>query len=162
MWFKDEMNGSHTYAADSDDLANWQVVGPVITDCAHEGPNVVFWQGWYWMIVDTWHGQGVYRSEDAETWTRQDDILAEPGTRADDGRIGQHADVLVQGDRAFIFYFTHPQSGESVPEPAPNVWPYAWRRTSLQVAELSYVDGRIACDRDKPFDFGLEDGQLGN
>ena len=109
MWYKDEANGSHTYAADSGDLYHWQVCGPVITDCAHEGPNVFHWQGRYWMITDTWKGLGVYRSSNAEHWVRQADILNTPGRRADDQTMGLHADVLVQDDRAYIFYFTHPE-----------------------------------------------------
>ena len=47
MWYKDEVKGSHTWAADSDDLYHWTVEGPVIADCAHEGPNVFFWRGFY-------------------------------------------------------------------------------------------------------------------
>jgi len=61
MWYKDEADGSHTWAADSNDLLLWNVAGPVITDCAHEGPNVFHWQGMYWMLTDRWRGQGVYR-----------------------------------------------------------------------------------------------------
>ncbi|WP_231503188.1 hypothetical protein [Caldicellulosiruptor bescii] len=30
-------------------------------------------------------------------------------------------------------------------------------RTSLQVAKLEYVDGKVVCDRDKEFDFCLPD-----
>lgn len=40
MWFKDEADDGHTWAADSDDLYTWQVIGPVLTHRAHEGPNV--------------------------------------------------------------------------------------------------------------------------
>ncbi|MEI7844849.1 MAG: glycosyl hydrolase, partial [Chloroflexota bacterium] len=31
MWYKDEINGSHTYAANSDDLNSWRLSGEVIT-----------------------------------------------------------------------------------------------------------------------------------
>ena len=75
MWYKDEAKQSHTYAADSDDLHQWRVVGPVITDCAHEGPNVFAWQGAYWMVTDHWRGLGVYRSGDCVHWARQADLL---------------------------------------------------------------------------------------
>jgi hypothetical protein len=64
MWYKDEAAGSHTFAADSTDLSRWKVHGPVITDCPHEGPNVFFWKGVYWMITDPWQGLGVYRSDE--------------------------------------------------------------------------------------------------
>ena len=38
-------------------------------------------------------------------------ILDTPGTRPDDATIGLHADVVVQDDTAYIFYFTHPDRG---------------------------------------------------
>ncbi len=58
MWYKDEANGSHIYAADSEDLYRWSVVGPVVTDKAQEGAAVFWWQGSYWMLVDRWQGMG--------------------------------------------------------------------------------------------------------
>ena len=156
MWYKDEVNHGHTYAAESDDLYSWQVVGPVITEMAHEGPNVFVWHGAYWMIVDYWHGQAVYRSSDALSWTRQADILGSPGMRADDGAIGRHADVLVQGDEAYIFYFTHPGEKLGKHYARAEVWPFEEKRTSLQVARLVYVDGVLICNRDEPFELKLE------
>jgi hypothetical protein len=159
LWYKDELNGSHTYAADSDDLHRWQVAGPVITDCPHEGPNVFCWRGAYWMVTDPWDGLGVYRSSDCESWTRQSNILATPGRRPDDGHLGHHADVLVQGEDAYIFYFVHPQAGEEIAATIPGVEPYARRRTSLQVARLATDGDRLICDRDKPFDFELRPGE---
>lgn len=155
MWYKDEVNSSHTYAADSDDLCTWKIVGPVITDCPHEGPNVFFWQGSYWMVTDPWKGLGVYRSADAEHWERQANILNQAGHRPDDGTQGQHADVLVQGERAFIFYFTHPDRDSKKSYGFDEVAPYSDKRTSLQVAELELQSGVLVCDRDKPFDFTL-------
>lgn len=151
MWYKDEANGSHTYAADSDDLYDWRVVGPVITTHAHEGPNVFFYEGSYWMIIDEWTGQGVYRSDDLEHWERNGQILGEPGTREDDGGFGYHADVVVQGDLALVFYFTHPGRGPEVP-----VNSYPSRRSSLQVAKLEVVDGKLVCDRHADFDWELK------
>lgn len=155
MWYKDEANRSHTYAADSPDLDHWQVVGPIITDCAHEGPNVFAWQGDYWLITDHWQGIGVYRSADCEQWTRQADILVTPGQRADDGVLGHHADVLVQGEQAYIFYFTHPGEVDKDKEASPGVMPYSYRRTALQVAQLQVQAGQLTCDRDAVFDFNL-------
>lgn len=155
MWYKDEVNHSHTYAADSDDLYHWTVRDPVITDCAHEGPNVFYWQQSYWLIVDFWHGLGVYRSDDAEHWERQANILDVPGQRADDHAIGGHADIEVQGERAFIFYFTHPDWDRTRQYGVDEVQPYAVRRTSVQVAELELRGGTLVCDRDKPFAFTL-------
>lgn len=157
MWYKDEANRSHTYLAESADLYRWDVRGPVITDCPHEGPNVFAWKGDYWLITDTWKGQGVYRSADLDHWTRQADILGQPGTRRDDGGNGLHADVLVQGERAFIFYFTHPdRSSPAEPEEPHPLW---FKRTSIQVAELGFEDGMLVCDRDRPFEMGLQPGE---
>ena len=156
MWYKDEVNQSHTYAADSTDLYDWKVAGPVITDCPHEGSNVFQWHDTYWMITDIWQGQAVYRSDDLETWTRQSsNILDQPGQRPDDGWYGLHADVLVNGERAFIFYFTHPDRKPDERFGFNEVHPYYDKRTSLQVAELEMVDGVLWCDRDKDFDFRL-------
>lgn len=108
MWYKDEANHSHTYAAESDDLYHWKVVGPVITGFPHEGANVFHWKNYYWLILDHWQGQTVFRSTDAENWTKNSVILHESGTRTDDHDYGHHADVLVHNDCAYIFYFTHP------------------------------------------------------
>jgi hypothetical protein len=155
MWYKDEANQSHTYCADSSDLFDWKVLGPCITDCGHEGPNVFEWRGHYWMITDPWKGLGVYRSPDLVHWTRQADILATPGKRPMDNFRGSHAEVLVQNDNAYIFYFVHP--GGVDPDGRPDrVSPYAYRQTCLQVAKLEIQNEQLVCDRDKPFDFVLE------
>ena len=158
MWYKDEAHGAHTYAADSDDLYHWTVRGPAITDCPHEGPNVFFWQQRYWMITDPWAGLGVYRSVDAEHWDRQANILDRPGTRPDDGRTGGHADVLVQGNRAFIFYFTHPDRDPAVRYSMDEVAPYHDKRTAIQVAELAVAGDTLVCARNRPFEFTLAPG----
>lgn len=153
MWYKDETNHSHTWLAESPDLYTWCVVGAVITDCPHEGPNVFFWRDQYWMITDTWHGLGVYHSHDATTWTRQPDILNTPGTRLDDAPNGLHADVLINNDRSFIFYFTHPDRTSPAEPPDPH--PLWFKRTSLQVAELELSSATLTCDRNAPFDLTL-------
>ena len=159
MWFKDEDADSHTYAADSDDLCSWTPVGPVITGRAHEGPNVFRLAGHFWMIVDEWRGQRAYRSDDLETWAAQDLLLDTPGVRSDDATIGLHADVVVPGSVsvdvpasaddadavAYVFYFTHPERHGELRDPVG----YGERRTSIQVATLRVVDGRLTCDRDE-------------
>ncbi len=155
MWYKDEANGSHTYAADSEDLYRWTVAEPVITDCAHEGPNVFDWKGRYWMITDHWRGLGVYRSDDLVNWARKRDILDAPGGRRDDGQIGRHADVVVNGDRAFIVYFTHPDRGTDEHYGFDVDHPLSAKRTSIQVAELTYGDNILRCDRDQPLALDL-------
>lgn len=149
MWYKDEAHGSHTYAADSEDLYRWQPAGPVITTHAHEGPNVFRFQDSYWMIIDEWKGQGVYRSSDLSDWERNGSILERSGNRAEDTGFGHHGDVVVQGDEAYIFYFTHPgrESGGSG---------YEARRSSIQAARLTVEDGKLICNRDEAFDLNLD------
>ena len=154
LFFK---KNNQTWMADSDDLKTWKDAGRAAGNPGHEGPNVFKWKGHYWMIVDEWRGQRVYRSEDLTQWTPQDDktILGEPvGTRRDDGAFGRHADVLVQGERAFIIYFTHP-GGDSDHEAATSL-----HRTSVQVAELEYRDGKITCDRNRPLDYKWDPGLM--
>jgi len=155
MWYKDEQNDAHTWAADSRDLTHWQVVGPAVTNCPHEGPNVFFWKGTYWMLTDPWHGLGVYRSSDCESWTPQAAILDKPGSRPDDGAVGHHADVLVQGEEAYVFYFVHPHEfkyGEGAPAEHEM---YSYRRSSVQVARLELQGEQLICNRDQAFPFEL-------
>jgi hypothetical protein len=145
MWFKDEANGSHIYAADSEDLSHWAVVGPVITDKAQEGAAVFWWRGSYWMLVDRWQGMGVLQSPDLAAWTEQPGtILGVPGKRPDDGDIGRHGEVVVQGPEAYLFYFTHPFGPKAHQEPGRH-------RSSLQVARLEIKAGLLVCDRNAPF-----------
>jgi hypothetical protein len=149
MWYKDEANGSHIYAADSEDLFRWTTAGPVITDKAQEGAAVFWWRGSYWMLVDRWQGMGVLRSDDLGTWTEQPGtILGVPGKRRDDGDIGRHGEVVVQGPEAYLFYFTHPFGRKEHTEPGKH-------RSALQVARLELRDGRLVCDRDAPFALDL-------
>jgi hypothetical protein len=107
MYYKQQ---SKTLMVDSTDLRNWTEAGVAASDAGQEGPNVFRWKGRYWMIADVWHGQQVYLSEDLKNWTLQEGgtLLGTPGLRRDDAAFGRHADVLVQGERAFIIYFTHP------------------------------------------------------
>ncbi|MBX3739245.1 MAG: family 43 glycosylhydrolase [Candidatus Didemnitutus sp.] len=101
------------------------------------------------MLVDLWRGLGVYRSEDFEHWTAQpDNLLAQPGRGVDDGVNGGHPCVVVNGDRAFLFYFTHPgRAGTIKPEDKDSL---ELRRSSIQVVELREKDGVLSCDRDAP------------
>lgn len=104
------------------------------------------WQGYYWMIVDQWQGLGVYRSTDTSDWKGQpSNLLAAPGRGLDDQVKGGHADVVVSGNRAFLFYFTHPgRRGAGADKDG-----YEQRRSSIQVVELKVVDDWLHCDRDK-------------
>jgi hypothetical protein len=149
MWYKDESHGSHIYAADSEDLNQWKVVGPVVTGAAQEGTAVFWWRGSYWMLVDRWMGMGVFRSDDLTRWTEQPGtILGVPGARPDDADIGRHGEVVVQGPDAFLFYFTHPFGPQAHTEPGKH-------RSLLQVAKLDLKDDALVCDRDRPFELAL-------
>jgi len=152
MWYKTP--DSKTNTGVSKDLTTWKVTGKCeIDDVPHEGPIVFYWKNKYWNIIDECNlgyvGLHCYESDDATNWTYNSTILDKPGLRPDDFDQGRHCDVVVIGDRAFIFYFTHPgrtykMDGMEVEE---NTWNY--HRASIQIAELEYVDGKIVCDRDK-------------
>jgi hypothetical protein len=152
MWYKDEKHGSHTFAADSDDLYNWTVVGEVISDCAHEGANVFSLGGYNWLITDEWKGLGVYRSQGFDNWQKQASrILQDPGIRPDDGVIGGHADVVTISDNGYIFYFTHPErTDENKKNNTGNQ-----KRSSIQAARLYVENGVLLCNRNEDFDIEL-------
>lgn len=147
MWFKDELTGSSTWAADSADLYDWRVLGQVLsTPGGHEGPNVFTFAGWSWLLVDTWAGQLAHRSHDLVQWEPAGLVLAgttgQRHARTDDVGPGLHADVVVNDGRAWIFYFTHPD------RTGPDHPTVRSRRSSVLVAELGVVDGDLVCDRD--------------
>jgi hypothetical protein len=150
LWYKDEADGSTTWAADSADLFTWTVHGQVIGGRGHEGANVFRLGGWFWMIVDEWRGQMVYRSDDLETWEPQGLILDESTDRADDVAPGHHAHVeVVSPDPdavdavAWIVYFTHPGRAEAGLDPESP----AGRRASVLVGELRVQGDRLVCER---------------
>ena len=109
IWYKDETRGSITMMSESSDLENWETARqPAIGGKAHEGPKVFYFKNYYWMLTDEWQGMRLYRSTDLEKWEKQGLILDKPGNREDDKPSGAHGDVLVVGDKAYVFYFTHP------------------------------------------------------
>lgn len=145
LWFKDEAQGSRLFQADSPDLRRWAVRGPVTTQ-AGEGAKVFFFAGRWWLVADLWRGLLVLRSDDAATWQEQTTrLLAEPGRHATDRAKGQHPDVVVRGERAFLFYFVH-QGGE----PEAQADERHHQRSVIQVAELKLQDGWLGVDRDAP------------
>lgn len=147
LWYNNERDRKSIYYAESPDLYNWQDKGKVIGDQPGEGPAVFRWQSWYWMVVDVWQGLGIYRSPDGHEWTRQPhNLLETPGKGLDDQVKGGHPDVVVSGDRAYLFYFTHP--GRRGPDASRDQ--HEQRRSSIQVVELEFKDGWLNCDRDKP------------
>lgn len=150
LWYKDEGQGSSTWSAVSADLFDWRVEGQVLPgspDAApHEGPNVFEMGGFYWLIVDEWRGQAVYRSDDTRNWVRQGIVGGEPGSDPMDRRYVRHADVVVVGDRAVMYYFTHPQWDErSQTEGPPDA---AARRTAVHQGLLRVEDGVLLFERD--------------
>ncbi|MCJ8165949.1 family 43 glycosylhydrolase [Pontibacter sp. E15-1] len=147
MWYNNERDGKSIYYADSQDLYQWQDKGKAVA--AHgEGPKVFRWKGKYWMVIDLWKGLGIYSSDDLLTWQAQEERLLEhPGKGKDDQAIGGHPDVVISGDRAYLFYFTHPGRSKAAPAPEESV---AAKRSVIQVTELHYTDGQLTCDRDTP------------
>ncbi len=147
MWYNNEKDGKSIYYADSNDLYTWRDRGKAAGQWRGEGPKAFEWKDSFWMLVDTWDGLGVYRSQDALVWTRQkENLLRVPGTGTEDQVKGHHPDVVVSDGRAFLFYFTHPgRKGENAGKDT-----YEQRRSSIQVVELEYKDGRFACDRNRP------------
>ena len=133
LWYNNERTGKSIDYADSPDMMNWTDKG--IAFPSHgEGPKGFRWHNKFWVIVDEWKGLAVYRSDDASHWDKQaENLLAGAGKGADDGTKGDHCDVVVSGNRAFLFYFTQFR-----------------RRSSIQVVELKVKDGWLTCDRDKP------------
>jgi len=147
MYYNNERDGKSIYYADSPDLYKWTDSGiKVVGDRPGEGPDVFQWKGKNWMVIDIWNGLGIYSSEDYITWKQEKDILQEPGKGVDDNVIGRHPGIVVNGDRAYVFYFTHPRRS---PDNQDKTYRQG-RVSSIQVAELKYVNGQIVCDRDEP------------
>ena len=149
MWYKNESCDSHIYTAISKDLYTWEPTGAEINDCPQEGPNVFEFAGDKWLIGDFWSGLSVYHSKDFKNWERQENILDKSGNRKMDQGLGHHADVLVLGDRAYIFYFCHPYSGDD----GDLVWKeqhtlLQHAKAVVQVAELEVINGKMICNRD--------------
>lgn len=142
---------------------------PLYRDPVYDGvaDPVVVWnrdEGSWWMLTDEWSGMRVYRSDDADHWEKQDRILEKPSGRCEDGPSGAHGDVVVVGDKAYVFYFTHPDRKshlEAQIDESGNI-PYRLRRSSAQVAELLVKDGKLVADQSADFDFYLPSLQTEN
>ena len=146
LWYNNELDHKYIYYADSPDLRHWTDRGLAVAQRG-EGPKVFRWRDSYWMIIDLWHGLGVYRSKDALTWEHQPDTLLEqPGNGKDDGVMGGHADVVVSDGHAYLFYFTHPgRQGPDAKKDGPEQ-----RRSVIQVTELAQQGGWLQANRDQP------------
>jgi len=151
LWYNNERDHKSIYFADSPDLDTWVDRGKCagVGERPGEGPYVFRWRGAFWMLVDLWHGLGAYRSDDLLEWHAQvGNLLERPGTGADDGVNGGHPGVVVNGNRAYVFYFTHPgRAGTLGPADKDAL---ELRRSSIQVVELQEQNGRLTCDRDAP------------
>ncbi len=149
MYYKGQNGYSHIGMTESRDLYNWS--DPVeVMRISGEGPAVFLWKGNYWMLLDTWKGQQVFRSQDGKAWERQpgDPLLGYgTGTGTDDVPNALHANVVISNDRLYLYYFTHPgRIGEDRAKDG-----YEQRRTSIQVVELELnSEGWITADRNRP------------
>ena len=153
MWYNNEKDGKSIYYADSKDLHNWADKGKAIA-ARGEGPKTFYWKGKYFMIIDAWKGMEVFSSDDLLKWNKQSTrILELPGKGKDDQAIGGHCDVVVNYDRAFVYYFTHPGRGKANSAARGS---FDDKRSVIQLAELKYVNGEIVCDRDERITFKLK------
>jgi len=148
LWYKDEAAGSTTAVVVSDDLASWRLDGTAVGGRPHEGAFAFALEDSWFLLTDEWRGMAVYRSHDAVTWERQGGpdavILGEAGAPRDGIQIGRHGSVVVTGDEARLYYFTHPWWDGSeladVDEPSH-------RRSAVHVARLRVIDGALVAER---------------
>jgi predicted GH43/DUF377 family glycosyl hydrolase len=153
MWYNNEKDGKSIWYAESTDLYHWTDKGKSIATRG-EGPKVFYWQQKYFMIVDAWKGMEIFASDDLLHWKKQTNrILENPGKGKDDQAIGGHCDVLVNKDRAFVFYFTHPGRAKANPAARGS---FDDKRSVIQLAELKLVNGEIICDRDEEVNINLQ------
>lgn len=153
LWYNNERDGKSIYYADSKDLYRWTDKGKAIATRG-EGPKVFYWHNTYFMIVDAWKGLEIFKSNDLLQWTKQSNrILETPGAGIDDAYIGGHCDVVVNNDKAYIFYFTHPGRRKDKPAPKNS---FDDKRSVIQLAELKYNNGEIICDRNEPVKIRLK------
>lgn len=153
LWYNNEVDGKSIWYADSKDLYHWEDKGKAIA-ARGEGPKVFRWQNTYWMIVDVWKGMELYQSDDLLNWKKQEArILETPGEGTDDQAIGGHCDVIVNDNRAFVYYFTHPGRRKDKPAVRNS---YDDKRSVIQLAELHYNNGIITCDRNEKVYFKLK------
>jgi len=157
LWYKDEADGSSCHYADSKDLITWTERGRAegASRPGGEAPLPFHWKGHYWLMRDITggtHGLAVYRSDDAVAWTQVNTLLIQPGTGPDDKVVGHHPEVILSNDRAYLFYFTHPDSV------AASATEGNARRSSIQVTELNYdaANNTLTCDRDAPTMINLQ------
>ena len=105
--------------------------------------------GWWWMLVDEWRGMGVHRSRRRGDWERRAaptrSSSASPAAGVGDETFGRHGDVVVEGERATLYYFTHPHWDGSELGSSDAA---AARLSAVFAAPLVVVDDRLVCTRD--------------
>lgn len=85
---------------------------------------------------------------------------------SDNGRMGKMnghtvtnsvSDVIVVNNKAYIFYFTHPdrKTHFDAHMNKDGIYPFNERRSSIEVGPLDVKNGTLVSDRNKPFDFWL-------
>ncbi len=146
LYYNNERDGKTIWFAESSDLFTWTDMGKALA-VRGEGPKLFFWKEKYFLMMDTWDGLALFSSDDMLNWVRQpNNILQKGGSGPDDQTNGLHADVVINNNRAYVFYFTHPgRKAEAAKEDN-----YETRRSTIQVAELEYINGEIVCNRDMP------------
>lgn len=148
--FRDDNAGVKTAKCVSDDLKTWTRLEDVTGNKAHEGPLVFQWRNAYWLVCDEWQGLGVYRSDDGVHYDHAGVLLDKPGRRPDDTDRGRHPGVALVGDRAFLFYFTHPgRTTDSLQKSSDQTTTHEANRSSLQIAEIELRDGTLFINRDR-------------
>lgn len=172
LWYNNETDNKSIYYAESRDLYNWIDKGKVNINTTGEGPNVFYWHGRYFMIVDEWKGLSVFSSPDALNWTKQDEYLIsgipdksdvtaalqQSGNQAGntqinrqrfiDGTRGNHADVQISNGRAYMFYFSNIPSSMKM------------RGSAVYVQELIYNEnGTLSCNPLEPCYINLGAGE---
>ena len=149
LYYKASKPYSNISMIESKDLFSWSEPKEVLK-ISGEGPIAFTWKNYFWLVIDTWNGQTVYRSADGNTWERQPGNPLLPdgeGTGPDDIPNALHANVVISNNRAYLYYFTHPgRIGENKKKDT-----YEQRRTSVQVVELEMNrEGWLTANRNKP------------
>lgn len=149
MYYKSSNPSSNISMIKSKDLYTWSDPEEVLK-ISGEGPIAFQWKNYFWLVIDTWNGQTVYRSKDGDRWELQPGSPLLPdgeGTGLDDIPNALHANVVVSKDRAYLYYFTHPgRIGKDKKQDT-----YGQRRTSIQVVELKLSpEGWMTADRNHP------------
>ncbi|GAF02111.1 glycoside hydrolase family 88 protein [Saccharicrinis fermentans] len=151
MYYNNEQKNKSIYYAESSNLLDWENKGLAVNEKRGEGPVVFYWKNRYFMIIDSWKGLSVFSSKNMKNWYLQkENILEKPGYFKDDGVKGGHADVIINNDRAYIFYFTHPGRTNDIWDDT-----YETRRSSIQVRELKFINHQIVCNRNLPVNIEL-------